>query len=75
MRKEIDRTKVSLDDPKRRTPGPLDMDAKGPVAYDIVIKKGTPVFMGGRSQIAKRDIVFKPPLDKGEVGSGWNSYD
>jgi hypothetical protein len=59
----------------RRTPGPLAEGEHGPLAGDVVISKGTPVWRGTGTRRTDRDIKYKEPLDKGEIGSAYRSYD
>jgi hypothetical protein len=59
----------------KRSADPLNKDEIGLIAGDIVVKKGLPVYLGGTvSRRAERDIIVGLPLDKGEVGTAWNSY-
>lgn len=57
----------------RRTPGPFDSNEIGPVAGEIVVCKGKPVFVGGGqgSRLAKHNIKVPYPEDLSEVGSAY----
>ena len=57
----------------RRTPGPFDPNEEGPVAGDVVVKKGTAVFVGGGqgTKRALRNIIVPFPEDVAEVGSAY----
>lgn len=57
-----------------RTAGPLNLDETGPLAGQVVVKRGTPIWVGTRTVRAPRDIYLKPPLDQAEVGTAWNGY-
>lgn len=57
----------------RRTPGPFDPNETGPVAGEVVVKKGTPVFIGGGqgSRTTLYDIIVPYPTDMSEIGSAY----
>lgn len=59
----------------RRTPGPLSEGESGVMAGDVVVGKGTPVWRGTGTRRTNRDIKYKEPLDKGEIGSAYRSYE
>lgn len=59
----------------QRTPGPLSEGETGSMAGSIIVAKGEkPVWRGTYSARPTRDLVFKEPLDKGEIGSAYRSY-
>lgn len=58
-----------------RTAGPLDPNENGPLAGDVVVEKGNPVYRGGTTpKWPDRNILLSLPLDKGEVGTAYNGY-
>jgi hypothetical protein len=58
-----------------RTAGPLNPNETGPVAGEVVIPKGTNVYVGGTiTRRVGRDVKLSLPLDKGEVGTAYNGY-
>ena len=73
MLKEINVYETNWPTGGRRKPGPFDPNEIGPIAGDIVVKKGTPMFVGGGqgSKIAPRDIRLSLPEDVAEVGSAY----